>query len=65
MKNKLKAVLVGGRRDGETLMLEEAHPRLSAVIQRKNKEGAGFVEIYRSDYKLVSEGPPLRYESEE
>lgn len=65
MKNKLKAVLVGGKRDGETLMLDEAYPRLSAVIQRMNKEGGGFEEIYKSDYKLVSEGPPLRYEAED
>ncbi|MEO5802805.1 MAG: hypothetical protein ABIR24_04690 [Verrucomicrobiota bacterium] len=63
MKRKLEAVFIGGDRDGKTILVDHPHKALSSVVQHMLKTGE-FVEVCRFDYKLVSNGPPLRYQAE-
>ena len=55
-KRKWKAWLSGGPHDGETIELDEAHPKIDLTYRRDGKKG-------KAKYKLISETPALlRYE---
>lgn len=63
MKNKLKAILVGGPNDGQTRELDEAKSEIEIAYRMQEHplkltmKVTGVVK-----YKLKSNGPPLRYE---
>ncbi len=61
--NNLEAVFIGGDRDGQTVMLDKPHPEMSSLVRVMERTGE-FREVFRTNYKLVSNGPPLRYEVE-
>jgi hypothetical protein len=61
MKNKLKAVLVGGPQNGQALELDEAVPEISILARVLERNGQWKV-AFKSTYKLVSNKSPLRYE---
>ena len=64
MKNKLKAVLVGGPQNGQTLELDEANPEITILARVMERTGQWRV-VFTSKYKLVSNESPLRYEFED
>jgi hypothetical protein len=62
--NKLEAFFKGGDYDGKTTWLDKAYPTLIHLAEWKTQSG----ELLRSEkakYKLVTKGPPLRYELSE
>jgi hypothetical protein len=64
MKSKLKAILVGGPQDGQTIELDEETPEISILSRVLERNGQWRV-VFTSKYKLTAKGSPLRYESED
>jgi hypothetical protein len=61
MKNKLKAILVGGPNDGQTWEIDEAKSEIEIAYRKQERHGQMKVTgVVR--YKLKSNGPPLQYE---
>ena len=59
--DKLEAVFIGGDYSGQTILVNEAHPILCSVHELRLMSGE-TIRAVRMQYKLVSHGPPLRYE---
>jgi hypothetical protein len=64
MKNRLKAVLVGGPQDGQGIELDEAAPEI-AILARVLERNGQWKVVFKSKYKLVPNASPLRYEFED
>jgi len=64
MKDKLKAMLVGGPQNGQTLELDAETPEITILSRVLERNGEWRV-VFTSRYKLVSKGSPLRYEFED
>jgi len=62
--NKLEAVFIGGDRNGATVTIDKPHPEMTSVVRVMERNGQ-FREVFRTKYKLVSYGPPLRYEADD
>jgi hypothetical protein len=61
-QTKFAAEFIGGDLDGTTLEIPNSDREISIVQEWKLSSGnLGRMETFR--YKLVSEGPPLRYEA--
>ena len=63
VKNKLKAMLVGGPQNGQTLEFDEPHPEI-AIAARVMERNGNWRVVFTSKYKLVSSASPLQYEFE-
>jgi len=64
MNNKLKAMLVGGPQNGQTLELDEETPEITILSRVLERTGQWRI-VFTSKYKLVSKESPLRYEFED
>jgi hypothetical protein len=65
MKEKLKAVLVGGPQNGQAIELDDATPQITILARVLERNGQWRV-VFTSKYKLVSgDASPLRYEFED
>jgi hypothetical protein len=64
MKDKLKAMLIGGSQNGQTLELDTETPEITILSRVLERNGEWRV-VYTSKYKLASKGSPLRYEFED
>ena len=62
--NKLEAVFKGGDYDGKTTWLDNAYHTLIHLSEWKTQSGE-VLQAKKAKYKLVSKGPPLRYELSE
>jgi hypothetical protein len=61
MKGSLKATLVGGPQNGQTVELAHAAPETTIQSRVLERNGEWRV-IYTSKYKLNEQCSPLRYE---
>jgi len=58
---KFEAIIGGPFYDGMKIMLHEPNKEMIHIIQAMDKTGQ-MIEVCRVKYRLISEGPPLRYE---
>jgi hypothetical protein len=61
MKNKLKAILVGGPNDGQTWEFDDANSEIEIAHRSLERNGEWTVRGVVK-YKLKSNGSPLQYE---
>ena len=61
MKEKLKAILIGGPNNGKTQELDEVKPEIKIACRMQGHNGQMRVTGI-AKYKLKSNGPPLQYE---
>ncbi len=64
MKSKLKAILVGGPQNGQTIELDEETAEISILSRVLERNGEWRV-VFTSKYKLTAKESPLRYEFED
>jgi hypothetical protein len=62
MKKTHTAVFLGGDRNGTSVELKGAHPKLISILEAATDGGMLLAERTKVEYTLVSLGPPLRYE---
>jgi len=61
MNAKIKAILVGGPQNGQTIELDGETPEITILARVLERNGQWRV-VFTSKYKLTGNESPLRYE---
>jgi len=64
MNTKLKAILIGGPQNGQSVELDEETPEITILSRVLERNGQWRV-VHTARYKLAAKETPLRYEFED